>query len=69
MGRVNGMDVCRSLLKLNAHTNVVYLTAYREYAFDAWETGASGFLLKPLDAEAVRAQLARLRWPVRGLGV
>ena len=69
MGRVNGMDVCRSLLELNAHTNVVYLTAYREYAFDAWETGASGFLLKPLDPAAVRAQLARLRWPVRGLGV
>ncbi len=67
MGRVNGMDLCRSLLKLNPHANVIYLTAYREYAFDAWETGACGFLLKPLDPAAVRAQLARLRWPVRGL--
>jgi DNA-binding LytR/AlgR family response regulator len=46
---------------------VIYLTAFREYAFDAWDTGACGYLLKPLETEAVRAQLSRLRYPVKGL--
>ena len=67
MGRVSGLDVCRRLLEINAHINVVYLTAYKDYSFDAWETGACGFLLKPLTVDAVRAQLARLRWPIREL--
>ena len=63
MGKANGMDICRALLELNPRTNVVYLTAYVEYSFDAWSTGASGFLLKPLTLEAVQAQLKNLRYP------
>ena len=63
MGKTNGLDLCRTLLSINPRTNVVYLTAYSEYAFDAWSTGASGFLLKPITAENVRAQLKNLRYP------
>ena len=65
IGKTKGLDVCRELLKINPHTNVVFLTAYMEYSFDAWDTGACGFLLKPLSAEAVRRQLPKLRYPVR----
>ena len=63
MGNTNGLDLCRTLLSLNPRTNVVYLTAHAEYAFDAWSTGASGFLLKPITTEAVQAQLKNLRYP------
>lgn len=63
MGSVSGLDVCRELLRINPLTNVVFLTAYPSYAFDAWETGACGFLLKPITAEAVRNQLGNLRHP------
>ena len=63
MGKTNGLDLCRALLAINPRTNVVYLTAHSEYAFDAWSTGASGFLLKPITPEAVRAQLQNLRYP------
>ncbi len=63
MGRVSGLDVCRELLTICPQANVVYLTAYRDYSFDAWATGACGFLLKPLTSDAVREQLARLRYP------
>ena len=69
MGSTNGLDLCRALLAINPHTNVVYLTAHSEYAFDAWSTGASGFLLKPITPEAVQAQLQNLRYPfVHGAG-
>ena len=68
MGTINGLDVCRKLLEVNSRVNVVYLTAYREYSFDAWSTGACGFLLKPLTVESVREQLSHLRYPIMGLG-
>ena len=63
LGKLSGFDLCRALLDIHPRTNVVYLTAYIEYSFDAWSTGASGFMLKPITAEGVRAQLANLRYP------
>ena len=65
MGNISGIDVCRELLEINPHTNVVFLTAYPLYAVDAWDTGASGFMLKPLTADGVREQLKKLRYPFR----
>lgn len=66
MGRISGLDLCRALLRINPRMNVVFLTGYRDYAFDAWDSGACGFLLKPMTAEAVRTQLERLRHKLPG---
>ncbi len=60
-----GLALCRDLLEINPRTNVVYLTAYSDYALDAWSTGASGFMLKPITPQGVREQLANLRYPFR----
>ena len=59
----SGLDLCRDLLEINPHTNVVYLTAYSAYSLDAWGTGACGFMLKPITPEGVREQLKNLRYP------
>ena len=59
----SGLELCRSLLEINPRTNVIYLTAYSDYALDAWSTGASGFMLKPITPEGVREQLKKLRYP------
>lgn len=67
MGWISGMDVCRELLEINPDTNVIFLTAFQEYALDAWDSGACGYMMKPLTAEAVRKWLPRLRHPIRGL--
>ena len=63
MGKMNGFELCHTLLEINPRTNVVYLTAYSDYAIDAWSTGASGFILKPITADDVRFQLENLRYP------
>lgn len=65
IGKTSGLDVCEQLLAINPRTNVVFLTAYMERAYDAWDTGACGFLLKPLSEETVRKQLSKLRYPFR----
>lgn len=71
LGGVSGLELCRELLEINPRTNVVYLTAFREYSFDAWETGACGFMTKPLTPDAIRKQLTKLRYPfwVKGADV
>lgn len=61
----SGLELCRDLLAINSRTNVVYLTAYSDYALDAWSTGASGFMLKPITPQGVREQLKKLRYPFR----
>ena len=63
-GRVSGLDLCKDLLEINPRLNIIFLTAYINYSLDAWETGASGFLMKPLTVENVQKQLAKLRYPV-----
>ena len=61
----SGLDLCRTLLEINPRTNVVYLTAFSDYAIDAWSTGACGFMLKPITPQGVREQLGKLRYPFR----
>lgn len=63
LGTVSGLDLCRTLHEINPRTNFVFLTAFAEYSLSAWETEASGFLLKPLTPEGVREQLKKLRYP------
>ncbi len=64
MGAFSGLDLCRTLLEINPRTNVVFLTAYRDYSFEAWKTGACGYLMKPLTPEDVQNQMTRLRFPI-----
>ena len=63
LGTASGLDLSRKLLEINPRTNIVFLTAYPDYALDAWETDASGFMVKPLTPEHVREQLKKLRYP------
>ena len=63
LGTASGFDLCHTLLEINSHTNIVFLTAYPDYSLDAWKTEACGFMLKPLTLEGVKEQLKRLRYP------
>lgn len=69
LGKVSGLDLCRELLEINPRTNVIYLTAYSDYALEAWDTGACGYAMKPLSAEQLRDKMSRLRFPIRGLQI
>lgn len=63
LGTASGLDLCQTLLDINPHTNVVYLTAFPDYALPAWNSKACGFMVKPLTPEKVRGQLEKLRYP------
>ena len=63
LGTASGFDLCHTLLEINPRTNIVFLTAFADYSLNAWETNASGFMLKPLTQEGVKEQLKKLRYP------
>lgn len=69
LGKASGLDLCRKLLAINPCTKVVYLTAYPDYSLDAWNTGACGFMVKPLTPEGIRRQLKMLHYPFSMGGV
>ena len=63
LGLTNGIDLCNELLEINPRMNIVFLTAYPEYSIEAWNTKASGFMVKPITLEGVKEQLKKLRHP------
>ena len=67
MGNTNGIELSKEFLKINPRTNIIFLTAYADYSIDAWNTGASGFMVKPITEESLRKQLEHLRYPVSKL--
>lgn len=60
---MSGLDLCKILLEINPRTNIIFLTAFSDYSLDAWGTGASGFMLKPITVTGVKEQLKNLRYP------
>lgn len=64
LGRSNGFELCEHLLEFSSATNIIFVTAYPDYAYKAWDTMASGFLLKPIQPEDILEQLKKLRYPL-----
>jgi len=60
MPGVTGIDVARALETLSPRTQVVFVTAYDQYAIDAFERGAVDYLLKPVADERLLATRQRL---------
>lgn len=58
MPRLNGLDAAA---RLKGQVEIVFLTAYDQYAVRAFEQRAADYLLKPLDADRLADTVARLR--------
>ena len=64
MPGMTGMELARVLKEMSPKTNVVFVTGFRQYAPEACALYPSGYVLKPVDAKRIRAELANLRFPV-----
>jgi two-component system LytT family response regulator len=61
MPRESGMDLARSLCRLERPPLIIFVTAYNSYAVQAFEVHALDYLLKPVDDERLAQALARAR--------
>jgi len=64
MNGIGGLELARRLMEINPNTNIIYMTGYMEYSFDAIRGHASGYLLKPPVVEEIISELENLRKPV-----
>lgn len=63
MPGMNGIELARRLKALNPRVNVVFATGYGEYMADAFAMHSSGYVMKPVTATDVAAELENLRFP------
>jgi len=66
MPGLTGLDVAAASIDISPATQVVFVTAYDQYAIDAFEKGAVDYLLKPVNSERLQATVARLKSRIGG---
>jgi two-component SAPR family response regulator len=66
MPGMNGVQLAHELKLRNPKVNIIFATGFSEYAGDAMDLHASGYLMKPITAEKVKRELDDLRHPVEG---
>ena len=55
---MNGIALAREIKERQPETAILFLTGYAEYAVDAFELHADGYLMKPVSAERLAAEVA-----------
>ncbi len=61
MPGLTGIEVAAALSEVSPRTQVVFVTAYDQYAIDAFEQGAVDYLLKPVARDRLQATVQRLQ--------
>ena len=61
MPGLSGLEVASNLLAAGIKTEVVFVTAYDQYAIDAFERGAVDYLLKPVSRERLAGTVGRVQ--------
>jgi two-component system LytT family response regulator/two-component system response regulator LytT len=61
MPGLTGFEVARRLMEAEVFPQLVFVTAFDQYAIDAFSVNAVDYLLKPVDAERLEQTLERVR--------
>lgn len=61
---LNGIQLAKKLKKVNPLINVIFVTAYDNYALDAYKIHASGYITKPVNEAKITKELNGLRYQV-----
>ena len=61
MPGLTGLEVASAAAEASPATQVVFVTAYNQYAIDAFDRGAVDYLLKPLQRDRLEATVRRVK--------
>ena len=61
MPGLTGLEVASAMADASPATQIVFVTAYDQYAIDAFDKGAVDYLLKPVARERLAATIVRLK--------
>ncbi len=59
MPGINGIELARLLKELDENIKIVFVTAYEQYALEAFGVDAIGYLLKPYSGEDIEKELRK----------
>ena len=57
MPQMNGITLAAQIKKIKPDMVILFLTAYKEFAFDAFQVHPNGYLLKPLEPEVLKKEI------------
>ncbi len=60
MPQMNGIQLAKKLKAIHAQTKVIFVTAYDNYALDAFKVHASGYVTKPVNVDKIKKELEQL---------
>ncbi|MFC5402515.1 response regulator [Cohnella soli] len=60
MPKLSGLELARLIAASSPHTRIVFSTAYRQYALDAFDVNAVDYILKPVTPAAIQRVTERL---------
>ncbi|MFA9423269.1 MAG: response regulator [Sedimentibacter sp.] len=60
MPDVNGLALSQQILDLNANIDIIFVTAFNQYAVEAFELQAIDYIMKPLKKERLEKTITRL---------
>ena len=60
MPGISGLELAARLRTLVPDTKIIFVTGYDQYAVDAFKLHASGYVMKPVDADRVREELSHI---------
>lgn len=62
MPEMDGMDFAAKCQRLNPKVNIIFVTAYDDYAMEAFRIYASGYVQKPVTAQKIQKEMEHLRF-------
>lgn len=60
MPKFNGIQLAKKLKKINPNTKIIFVTAYNEYALEAFKVHASGYITKPVNESKIKEEIDAL---------
>ena len=57
MPQIDGITLAARIKQISPQTAILFLTAYKEYAFDAYAVHPTGYLLKPVSQEKLASEV------------
>ena len=61
MRGIGGLGLAEKLMELHPRCKIIFCTGYQEYAVSAFQLHVSGYLMKPITAEAVQREIDHIK--------
>lgn len=56
---MSGLELAERLLRIDKTIKIIFVTGFKEYAFDAFGVNAIGYVLKPFSEEMIRREIEK----------